>query len=430
MPSRKRKPFIPPSWVDPTSENEWQESYIPPVMDMGNNRPQVPVQFNSHITTREQEDPQPAQFVGGVLENIVEMSEDESSGFIGFSIHSQEEPSPASDGHAEDAAPISHEEKIRSNVTVLPLEEEVEIEEDEDEVGVEDRHPAPLSHQAEQVLTNVPVLPEEVEVEIEDEIVDEEIFDSEEDSNKDEFVNFNDYKNELAEKWLVLEVSHRVSKNASNELWRLADSGFQRLYKLKGDQKVKKKVPQFAHLRKVLHKIKVPEILMEVAYKNKETDEVVILKNLKKMPLFQYPPEKYTKLYEQASVQVEDIVRIHTSKCNNIVEMYGEKTVQLSCDSVSECKSNGISIDVYSIKFTNCKHVYPLQIIRPLQKNQIDHGDRLQHSIQDLTDNACRILQYIADNLKRATAKGCLIEKQEEKPNVNKGVLRDRERKG
>lgn len=43
---------------------------------------------------------------------------------------------------------------------------------------------------------------------------------------------------------------------------------------------------------------------MEIAYKNKETDEITVLKNLTKEPS-QYPADKYVKLYEEASVKVK-----------------------------------------------------------------------------------------------------------------------------
>lgn len=82
--------------------------------------------------------------------------------------------------------------------------------------------------------------------------------------------------------------------------------------------------------------------------------------------------------------------------------------MQLSCDGVAECKSNGVSLDVYSFKMINCKQIYPFKIIRPLNKYKINHTEKLQSVIDDLLRSQCKIAQYLADNLKRATARECL----------------------
>lgn len=85
-----------------------------------------------------------------------------------------------------------------------------------------------------------------------------------------------------------------------------------------------------------------------------------------------------------------------------------ERVMQISCDSVTECKSSLVSLDVYSFKMANCKQIYPHQIIRPLGKTKLDHNKHLEYVISDLVSNQCRIAAYLADNLKRANARECL----------------------
>lgn len=107
------------------------------------------------------------------------------------------------------------------------------------------------------------------------------------------------------------------------------------------------------------------------------------------------------------NLQVKDLLRIHDETCPRKT---ATKQVQLSCDGVSECKSNAISLDVYSIKMMNCRQVYPYRIVRPIHKgsNEIDHKKNLQYVVDDLLANSCQIKQFLADNLKRAVGKGCL----------------------
>ena len=85
-----------------------------------------------------------------------------------------------------------------------------------------------------------------------------------------------------------------------------------------------------------------------------------------------------------------------------------KRTLQLSCDGVSECLSTSVTLDVYSVKFEGCKNVYPLRIIRPLKKFNIDQMHQLKQVLTDLRKNNCKISQFIADNPKRSNARNCL----------------------
>lgn len=96
------------------------------------------------------------------------------------------------------------------------------------------------------------------------------------------------------------------------------------------------------------------------------------------------------------------------SRCPNAGSIDDHIDVQLSCDGVSECRSNSISMDIYSTKVKGCQQVYPLRIIRPIDKTYVGLENHLQSVIDEM--NLCFMLikQYIADNPKRALAKMCL----------------------
>lgn len=114
----------------------------------------------------------------------------------------------------------------------------------------------------------------------------------------------------LSKDWLFLELKHRVSKTATQEFWSLALKSFPKLLQKKDEENVKKKIPQFRSIRQKLYDDYLPEIFLEVAYEVKETGDTIILRDLTKTPLKQFPPSKYRKLYEAVKVKVRNAALI------------------------------------------------------------------------------------------------------------------------
>lgn len=104
-------------------------------------------------------------------------------------------------------------------------------------------------------------------------------------------------------------------------------------------------------------------------------------------------------------MQISDVLDIHEKICGNHHE---ERNIQLSIDGVQECRSNSISLDVYSMKMKNCRTVYPLKIIRPIHKFHIDYKPHLKAILDSFTDTNCVLNEFVADNKKRATVKEVL----------------------
>ena len=100
---------------------------------------------------------------------------------------------------------------------------------------------------------------------------------------------------------------------------------------------------------------------------------------------------------------MKHIAAIHRDRCPN----FNQKHLQLSCDGVQESRSNSVSIDVYSVNIKNCKCIYPVKLVRPLVKQNIDSKSHLREVVQDILQNGFRIRQFVGDNPKRSKAKGC-----------------------
>ena len=95
---------------------------------------------------------------------------------------------------------------------------------------------------------------------------------------------------------------------------------------------------------------------------------------------------------------------IHRKKCpdNHC------NTVQISLDGVTQSKSSSVSLDIYSTSFNTCRIVYPMTIIRPINRFPIGYRQYLDKIIKDLHSCHCTISQFIRDNPKRAIVREAL----------------------
>ena len=116
--------------------------------------------------------------------------------------------------------------------------------------------------------------------------------------------DYNTILEELTRQWLLIEIDQNVSKACSDSFWNLAQKWFPRLQACKEKQRIKRKTPQFTHIRRKMYHEKTPKVHLDIAYKNKETGEVEVIEDVEKIPVNKYPPNKFTKLYESASVHV------------------------------------------------------------------------------------------------------------------------------
>lgn len=81
----------------------------------------------------------------------------------------------------------------------------------------------------------------------------------------------------------------------------------------------------------------------------------------------------------------------------------------MSMDGVSESKSSTISLDVYSIKFNGCREVYPVKIVRPINKYPIDNLTQFSSVLNAVLQLNLILHALIADAPKRAFARFCMM---------------------
>ena len=71
-------------------------------------------------------------------------------------------------------------------------------------------------------------------------------------------------------------------------------------------------------------------------------------------------------------------------------------------DGIMESKSSGNSLDCYSVKFNQCRSIYPIRLIKPCDKYKFDVQKQLQEVLNDLNENNVVIDSAVFDNPKRS----------------------------
>ena len=102
---------------------------------------------------------------------------------------------------------------------------------------------------------------------------------------------------------------------------------------------------------------------------------------------------------------MSDLIKIHSRNCPSSNEIV---SAQLSLDGVSETKSSSTSLDVYTTSFNNCRIVYPIKILRPINKYPMKNEQYFGQVLNDLQSNEIILSDFIADNPKRSFARNAL----------------------
>lgn len=127
---------------------------------------------------------------------------------------------------------------------------------------------------------------------------------SSEEENQIDKDSFKYQLSEFSKEWMLNQLHHKVSKEASSSFWNISAKWMFALTSSFLNEK-KKKFPKFTHIRRKFLKQNVPEISLETAYIHKESQEFRIVCDTEKVPVRQFPPDEYEKVFEIASVKVQ-----------------------------------------------------------------------------------------------------------------------------
>ena len=148
---------------------------------------------------------------------------------------------------------------------------------------------------------------EQEQSEVNEIIGDEEDEEQAEDEEQDQDDQSSKLLHAFAERWIINETTHKVSKQASNLYWQIAMDCIPSLISAREAEGVTRKVAGFVSQRRMLVKKYSPPITMDIGYLNKSTGQIEVVKDVDTTPVAKYPPSLYRKVYEIARVKVGSI---------------------------------------------------------------------------------------------------------------------------
>ena len=124
-------------------------------------------------------------------------------------------------------------------------------------------------------------------------------------SSDNEEENYHGLRDQLAKKWLNIQLTHEVSASATESFWKAAMGLIPPLFEHRRQFEIKKKVPGYKHLRRQLFKDNCPEISMKFAFM-KRSDRSIEVVDCNIAPT--RSKSEYIKLYEEAHIKVSNFI--------------------------------------------------------------------------------------------------------------------------
>ena len=97
-----------------------------------------------------------------------------------------------------------------------------------------------------------------------------------------------------------------------------------------------------------------------------------------------------------------DVKKLHQS-CPSF-----EPVLDFSLDGIQESKSSPVSADVYCVSFKGCKQVYPIRIVREMNKYKVNEQKMIKAVVDDINVCQCHLETVVGDNPKRSNLRCAL----------------------
>ncbi len=166
-----------------------------------------------------------------------------------------------------------------------------------------------------------------------------------------------------------------------------------------------KKLPSFKTMRREAV-AKLPKVMVDVECTNKH-GESVMLASRAQYPRKEIGKKELSVKYSLYTVSLKDVWKWHIRAHPGREQETLSKTFDFSLDGVPESRSSGLSIDVLSIRFVDCRNIYTLSIFHPAKK-RLGNKDAivLRPLLEGLAETDLRLRYVIADAPKRASLQG------------------------
>ena len=148
----------------------------------------------------------------------------------------------------------------------------------------------------------------------------------------------------------------------------------------------------------------LPSVYLDVAVTPANGDEDATWRRLHAYPMKRLTRENVRLNYTMYYMDLHELMAFHRY-LHGMKE--GSDEIDISVDGLPETKSGGLSIDVLSIRFVDCRTVYSQVILQPARKAMgIPEDIILEPFLRGLTRAGLRVRRVIADAPKRAALQG------------------------
>ena len=140
-------------------------------------------------------------------------------------------------------------------------------------------------------------------------------------------------------------------------------------------------------------------LTITVVFWNSMTDEFV-KEVVKAIPKKKYSHPKWKLVYTVATIKAANLLNIHQGRH---AEDVTADLIDVSYDGVEITKSVGRSLEAMSVKFTNCRAVYPMSIgvAEPQFTDMMGGKEVMKKPLNDLSSNSVEVRHFIMDAPKR-----------------------------
>ena len=199
-------------------------------------------------------------------------------------------------------------------------------------------------------------------------------------------------RNDLYSKFMKICSSHKVSQECKLEMWRFLYDECENMAQLKVISTVHR---SYFGIKK--SKVKeIPTCSMDISLRSRVDGKQQLLTNVAQFPKKFMNKVLWEKEYVITYLNLKDIIAYHLKNHDEAAE------VDLSTDGIPEDVSSGRSMDVYTLKFTNCRVVYPWRIFVQGTVTKLSLSELIQPIIDELKKNQLKVRLIVADAPKRS----------------------------
>ena len=173
---------------------------------------------------------------------------------------------------------------------------------------------------------------------------------------------------DLCLKFSAAMIGHDISEEGARALWDLMSDNSDLINRAR--KEYNGGLPSFKTVQRKAKEL-IPTIEIEACWMRHATQELIVQSRLRELP---QKDEAFKLMYELSTARISAIVQTHREQGGPLTS----QAVDLSMDGVQENNTSGVSLEIVSLRFKGCHHVYPVAIYRPnAQRQRVDSVQKL-----------------------------------------------------